>query len=329
MDPYLVETDTALRSAIEQVLSGIPRRGLTEASRALTERYRGPRDGAQLVRSAIDSAAYAAARLPATFAAAADVCRSARDLDPDFAPTSLLDVGAGSGAASWAATAVWPGLKALTLLDSDPNMIDIGRRLHTADSRPADRSWSWEQGDVAGREFPSYDVVIASYTLGELGAEPRMAAAQAMWAATSGLLLIVEPGTPAGFKMIRTLREGLIAGGAPLLAPCPHQDACPMSGGDWCHFSSRIQRSTLHRQVKSADLSYEDEKFSYLVFTRNSVPDRVAGRVLRHPARPPKKVDLTACTRSGLRRVSVPKSHPDYRLAKKLNWGSEIPASML
>src|SRR5262245_49277037 len=135
MEAQITQADAALRTAIEQVLSGIPRRTLADASRSLTERYRGPRTGAALVRSATDAAADAAARLPATFAAVATAARAAAALQPDFAPRTLLDVGAGSGAAAWAAGAVWPTVSELTLLDSDTNMIEIGQRVQQADPR--------------------------------------------------------------------------------------------------------------------------------------------------------------------------------------------------
>jgi len=171
-------------------------------------------------------------------------------------------------------------------------------------------------------------VVLASYALGELAPTARIGAAQAMWAAATGALIIIEPGTPVGFAAIREIRDTLIAAGATLRAPCPHDNACPMAGDDWCHFAARVQRSPLHRQLKGADLSYEDEKFSYVAFTKTT-PARAAARVLRHPGRPPKRVELAACTRTGLRRVTVGKSHPEYRQAKELAWGSEIPETLL
>ena len=82
-----------------------------------------------------------------------------------------------------------------------------------------------------------------------------------MWQKTRDTLLVVEPGTPAGYARIIALREHLIAAGAHVAAPCPHDGHCPLAAPDWCHFTQRLQRSRAHKQVKGAELPFEDEKF--------------------------------------------------------------------
>ena len=37
---------------------------------------------------------------------------------------------------------------------------------------------------------------------------------------------------------------------------------------DWCHFTQRLPRSRAHKQIKGAELPFEDEKFSYVALTR-------------------------------------------------------------
>lgn len=320
-------TQDALRAAIGEVLAGVPVRRLGAASEQLTERYRGPRSDVRPVRHDVDAEAYVAARLPATFTALTYVFAATADLRPDYTPASQLDLGAGTGAAAWAAAAIWPDLAEVSLLDRDPAMIDLGRRLRTADPRPARSSWQWDRSDLTVAHLAPRDLVTVSYVLGEVMDAQRVPLARAAWEATRGVLAVVEPGTPAGFGVIREIRAALCADGAQLLAPCPHDRACPMAGSDWCHFSARVQRSALHRQVKGGELSYEDEKFSYVVFTRQPAR-RAAARVLRHPRRPPRRIEFAACTDTGLRTVRVTKSDPGYRAAKKLGWGSALPADI-
>ncbi len=99
-----------------------------------------------------------------------------------------------------------------------------------------------------------------------------------MWAKTNDTLLIVEPGTPSGYQRILDARAQLIKNGAHVIAPCPHDDACPLVKPDWCHFSQRLQRSRVHKQLKSAELPYEDEKFIYVALSRAPVAQRPVAR---------------------------------------------------
>ena len=104
----------------------------------------------------------------------------------------------------------------------------------------------------------------------------------AAWRATSHALVLVEPGTPAGFQHILDARTALAAEGARFIAPCPHEGPCPMRTGartdDWCHFSVRVPRTRRHRQLKGGSLGYEDEKFAYLVATRRAGSGRSGRR---------------------------------------------------
>ena len=94
--------------------------------------------------------------------------------------------------------------------------------------------------------------------------------------------MIVEPGTPDGYTRVIEARDRLIDAGFRVAAPCPHSAACPIvPGEDWCHFSARVSRSSLHRQVKGGSLPYEDEKFSYVAaarFPATPAPSRVVRR---------------------------------------------------
>jgi ribosomal protein RSM22 (predicted rRNA methylase) len=117
-----------------------------------------------------------------------------------------------------------------------------------------------------------------------------------------------------------------MAAGYVIAAPCPHQLSCPLDvAGDWCHFGARLPRSALHRQVKGADLSYEDEKFSYVAAVRPDagLPELPAGRVVRRPQQRKGLVTLDLCARdgsSGHELVSKSKGEA-YRRARKASWG--------
>src|SRR5207244_3373275 len=100
---------------------------------------------------------------------------------------------------------------------------------------------------------------------------------------------------------ILAARDLLVAAGLRIAAPCPHSADCPIGPGtDWCHFSARVSRSSLHRQVKGGSLPYEDEKFSYVAAVhpeaRSAAPRPAAARVLRRPQIRKGQVLLELCT---------------------------------
>jgi ribosomal protein RSM22 (predicted rRNA methylase) len=177
-----------------------------------------------------------------------------------------------------------------------------------------------EAGTTLAAAAPA-DLVVASYMIGEVGDAERSALAGQLWAKARDTLLIVEPGTPAGYARVIALRQQLIAAGAHVAAPCPHDGACPLAAPDWCHFTRRLPRLRAHMQLKAAELPFEDEKFSYVALTRTPVA-RHAARVLAQPDL--SKVEVTAklCTADGLRIAKVP--HRDktaYARARRWRWG--------
>lgn len=279
----------------------------------------------------IDAAAYAAYRMPATAAATAMALRQMRLSLAGWAPNSLVDVGAGTGGAAWAAVAELPGLTSVTLLEQSAEAIKLGQAIFSTSTSSVllDAAWlPWRlTGDGKPRpaDMPAADLVTGAYVLGEL-----MVAQQAslvdLAAASAPAVLLVEPGTPAGHRRILAARERLLAAGYLLAAPCPHQHRCPLDiDGDWCHFAARLHRSALHRQVKAADLAYEDEKFSYIAMIRPdlAVPELPSGRVVRRPQQRKGLVTLDLCAGDGSsRRVLVSKSKGEaYREARKAAWG--------
>lgn len=317
-----------LRDALAAELGKIAPQRLARATTALVARYRSgrPVPGGQFLDTAEDIAAYAAYRLPATFAAISAALAQLRQRWTGEAPRTLLDVGAGPGTAMWAAQAAWPSLEQILLLERDGRMIAFGGRLATRARAPALRQARWQRTDLSAPwEVAGHDLVIAAYLLNELPEERRAAVIDRLWSKATNGLVLLEPGTPAGFALIRQARQQLLAAGATVLAPCPHDRACPMPDHDWCHFAQRINRTRLHRYAKGGTLSYEDEKFSYVAVSRQGGAT-IAGRVIRHPQILPGRVVRQLCTPEGLRTsvVTRSKDRVAFRRARDLHWGAAI-----
>jgi ribosomal protein RSM22 (predicted rRNA methylase) len=185
--------------------------------------------------------------------------------------------------------------------------------------------------DPAAADVPAADLATISYVLGEL-TDAQQAAILALAVRAAPAVMVIEPGTPAGHRRILAARDGLLAAGYLLAAPCPHPNACPLAvAGDWCHFAARLPRSAMHRQVKGAELGYEDEKFSYVAAVRPDAaapgappdPGLPAGRIVRRTQQRKGLVTLELCRRDGSAGPQlVGKSAGEtYREARKASWG--------
>src|SRR5579864_3727774 len=271
-----------LQEAIESEIAHFEARRLALASSELTRRYRGEIPGSTSLQ-AVDRAAYLAARLPATFAAASFVFSEIRWLAPQTEIASVLDLGSGPGTAAWAAAALNPALRRATLIEADSAWIEIGQQLTRHSAQASIRQAQWVQRDLGDSgEWPEHDLVVICYALGEVPAFPAELFVRRALRAMKRLMVVIEPGTMRGFGVIDKVRSALLAAGAGILAPCPHRLACPMAAaGDWCHFAQRVERSSWHRQVKGGELPYEDEKFSYIVAAKEYSASPGAVRIVR------------------------------------------------
>jgi ribosomal protein RSM22 (predicted rRNA methylase) len=333
--PTVQQLPDDLRDALaRQLRETAPGRASAQVER-LIDNYRGAAPtaapAAPILRDAADVAAYAAYRMPATYAAARSALDALRARTAGWAPRTHLDLGGGTGAATWAVADAWPGGgHTSTVLDWSQAALTLGRALAADAAEPSVRAAEWTRAPLAGApRLPAADLVTVSYVIGELAPADRESLLDAAAAAALGAVVVAEPGTPEGFARIAEARDRLIAAGLTVLAPCPHDAHCPVAGGDWCHFAARVPRTSLHRQVKGGTLPYEDEKFGYVAAVRPAaVPGTPApGRVVRHPQIRKGQVLLDLCTPDdGLVRATVAKRHGDaYRAARGAEWGDAWP----
>jgi ribosomal protein RSM22 (predicted rRNA methylase) len=312
-----------LKAALDARLQGLSRNDAAERAALISQTYRDG-GGSSAIRSEADALAYALARMPATYAAVTASLNALREIRPDFAPTSLLDVGAGPGTATWAAAAAFPSLTSFDLLDANSALPALALDLGGDSTRLRKMTYRHGEARAALADSEAADLVIASYMVGEISDAERTTVAELMWAKTRDTLLIVEPGTPAGYGRIIALRRQLIAAGANVAAPCPHDRECPLLAPDWCHFTQRLPRSRAHKQLKSAELSYEDEKFSYVALSRAPAA-RHPARVIAQPVVTKVAVTARLCTDQGILNAGAARRQKAaYQRFKKIAWGDAI-----
>jgi ribosomal protein RSM22 (predicted rRNA methylase) len=312
-----------LKAALDTKLRGFSRSDAAGRAASISKTYRDG-GGSTAIRSEADALAYALARMPATYAAITASLNALVGIRPDFAPTSLLDVGAGPGTATWAAAEAFPSLQEFALLDANDALRMLALNLFGGSLRLRDVGYERGEARSALTNADAADLVIASYMIGEIGAAEQKALAELMWQKTRDTLLVVEPGTPAGYARIIALRERLITLGAHVAAPCPHDGKCPLEPPDWCHFTQRLQRSRAHKQVKGAELPFEDERFAYVALARAAVAQRPA-RVLAQPTVSKVEIAAKLCTPEGLALTKVPRrAKADYAAARRWRWGDAV-----
>jgi ribosomal protein RSM22 (predicted rRNA methylase) len=318
-----------LKAALAHLAHGVSRKAVAERAAAQSRTYRAG-GGSQRIATAGDVLAYAFARLPATYAAVAAVLNATAETLPGFAPRTMLDVGAGPGTAAFAAGRAFETLGDIRLIDANVALRNLALTLMAgADSAPlrqAVERQSYRHGDALKHlaEAEPVDLVTASYVAGEIADGDLARFAQRLWAATAGALVIVMPGTPDGCARMLRMRADLIAAGAHVAAPCPHDRPCPLQPPDWCHFAQRLPRSRNHLLVKGADVPFEDEKFSYVVLSR-ATPQPAHARVLAPPHVAKGEATAKLCKDEGVVTEVAPRRDAEaYRRFKSWRWGDGV-----
>lgn len=318
--------DQVLKEMQEELSSSHKLSLLSKAFERISKRYR--EETGLFLQTEEERLSYLFTRLPATFAVACRVFQELKRRVPDLEIHSLLDVGAGPGTGMWAAVEEFKTLHRGTFIEKDFSFASIGKQLIARSSHPVLQQAPWHSMDMKDiSNIKSHDLTLLSYSIGEVNEEHWESILSTLWQITEKALVIIEPGTPSGYRRMMKIRDFLHNQlGAYLVAPCPHSKACPLSKEDWCHFSERVQRSSLHRYLKSADLGYEDEKFCYLILGKQQACS-FSKRIIRHPMKHSGFIEVTVCEKEGTvqKKIYSKKNKEMYKEIKKLNWGDLIP----
>jgi ribosomal protein RSM22 (predicted rRNA methylase) len=308
-----------LMSKIESLIDGLSLNDIFLARKELTRLYR-DRDFGNFLNPLVSNKerlAYLVVRLPAIYVVVRQVFSEIQRRCGGERIDSLLDIGAGPGTVLLAAREAFPPLKIATLVERDEGFIKLGKEL------TEEKNWICRDF-TKNLLLPAHDLIVASYSLGELCEKERIEVLGKLWKMTKKFFVIIEPGTRTSFESLKKMREVLLLSGACLIAPCPHFEKCPMKENDWCHFSARVERSSLHRKIKGATLNYEDEKFSYLIFSKNNIPP-CEMRVVRHPFKGAGFIKIQLCTKNGIEeRIVTKKTKLQFSYTRKIKWGDEF-----
>ena len=304
--------DAEFISLIDKALAGVSLKKLEEAFQTLSSRYR-TQSRSEYITNDEMRLAYLLYRLPAT----SGVIERVLSELPRKHYNSLIDFGSGSGSSLWALKSGLFDLDKITLVDQDLDLINLGKTYSPAQFK---QNCEWVLSDLFSAPLlPPHSLALMSYVLSEVKNKEELL--EKVSSSFEEFLIIIEPGTPEGYKTILKARDFLFKKGFYVVAPCPHAKACPLPKGDWCHFSQRISRTSVHRYLKQGKLGYEDEKFSYLIVSKNKYQTD-GERILKHIEKFKGHVKLKLCTEEGIQeKIISKKDKQHYKETKKLSWG--------
>lgn len=320
-----MELPIKLREMIENQFKNTSIKDLQKCVNDMSLKYKNESGaGKRLVTKEIEAMVYSAVRMPATYSAIYTALEKTFEIY-DCKIDSVLDIGAGTGSGSWAVNNL-KEVKTITCLEREEVMRNLGKKFMQESDIDVLQKAIWQEIDLRNSEINySADLVICSYVLNELSEEQRFNVLKRLWNATEKVLIIIEPGTPVGFKEIKELREKLISYGGKIIAPCPNINICPILDNDWCHTTCRLSRTKIHKLLKNGDVPYEDEKFSYVSVCKENFEKNDCVRILRHPKIEPGKITLQVCSKDGIYEKCVFKKEKElFKKARKLKCGDAL-----
>jgi ribosomal protein RSM22 (predicted rRNA methylase) len=312
---------------IEEKLERINLSELKQISNNLSNRYMNEeRKGQSLLSKDIEAISYLVIRMPATYCAVKTILDKI-NIQEDV--KSYIDVGAGTGAASIGILEKF-NIQEGICIEREKSMQDLGKEIlkQVQDKEKI----NWVNLDIEKNDIDiKADLVITSYMINEIEEKNRLNIVRKLLNLTNKYLIIIEPGTPAGFKNIRKIHEYAIENKIKILAPCIGNFKCTLPDDDWCHSIVRVERNKVHKYLKDGDAPYEDEKFSYIVLykenkeNKEKIEIKKAVRVLRHPIIEKGKITLKICYNGIIEEKVITKKNKElFKIAKKAKCGDAI-----
>lgn len=298
-----------LQEKVKELHKEIQGSKITDLQQNLTFKYKNQSgESKSLIENKAESLLYAISRMPATYAVVYTVLSQLAEQNLISDIETVLDVGSGTGAGYFAVKELNDSVN-VSLLERDENMIESFRKL--------------TDGEVAVKRFDlisdkieeTFDLVMTSYVLSEMKEQDRLNSVFKMLDATNKYLLIIDTGTPRVYENMMTIKREVIKKGYYIAAPCM-TDKCALKN-DYCQFFARVERSSLMKQAKSGELSYEDEKYFYLLIVKDEV-QKDGERVIRRPVIKPNNIELLLCSKDGVLKKNFTKSNKEmFKKAKK------------
>ena len=304
-----------LQQKIDDLFLRFDKNKLTSGREKLTEKYMTNQAiNKSVFETSDDSAIYAISRMPATYVVNFILLEDLLSQNLISDVKTIVDIGSGTGAGFFACRDIFEDAE-ISLYERDVNMIKIFDEFDTGEKV---NRFDFIRDEINEKA----DLVMSSYVFSELNEEGRKIALKKMIDASNKYVLVIDTGTPRTYENFMKLKKLALDWGYKIIAPCL-SEKCGLKN-DYCQFYARVERSALMKLSKQAELSYEDEKYSYMAFVKNEC-NRATARILRHPYIEKGQIGLEICSRKDNRSVQVKKKDGKlFKVARKAKHGDSI-----
>ncbi|KOC61550.1 Methyltransferase-like protein 17, mitochondrial [Habropoda laboriosa] len=134
------------------------------------------------------------------------------DNDKSFIPKTLFDFGSGIGTVMWSASQFWANsIKEYYCVDISSDIQKLSEYLITKATPAINPNYIFYRQFLPSTSIRTYDIVVSAYSLLELlNQKARIETIMKLWQKTEQYLVIVEPGTRVGYKIINEARDFIL-----------------------------------------------------------------------------------------------------------------------
>jgi len=345
----MIQLPLKIEKSITEILSRVEQNTWTKSALRLSAKYRLNRSMMdeqedRFVEGSDEVFGYLALRATATYAQLHGAMSHIFKLIPNWQPTSILDIGSGPGTAVWAARELWPEINTITCLEKDDNFSKIGKEI-LKDNLEKSVVINWKTIDLSLSKpeiETKYDLVTIGSVLNEMTQDQQKNILEFANDHCRCVLLVVEPGTPKGFEVIKHTSLYLRTQTGILLAPYIN-NGLVTSTLDQIGFGQSITRPQFLKRIRQMQRKlsstkdkpllpasdWEEAKYTYVA--SSVLPAQISpwARLVAKPVMAKAYIELKILTKDKVSTIKVLKSDKVvYKVIKRMKWGDLIDSGL-